>query len=95
VNWKSSPVIAIIWECRRFRIKSGIISSKEASLKRYLIVGRTFVTDHNRHRSPVNFMVNIRLALIAYSFFEQLPAITPFRDRLNTAADIVIIYDNY
>jgi len=36
-------------------------------------------------------MVNIWSALIAYSFFDQIPAITHFRVRLNTATDIVII----
>lgn len=47
--------------------------------------------DHTRHRSPVNFLVNIWAALIAYSFFDQFPAITPFRERMAAASDIVII----
>jgi len=47
--------------------------------------------DHTRHRSPINFMVNIWSALIAYSFFDQLPAITPFREKISAADHIVII----
>jgi hypothetical protein len=47
--------------------------------------------DHTRHRSPLNFFVNIWSALIAYTFFDLFPAISPFRDRIEHASQIVII----
>ncbi len=47
--------------------------------------------DHTRHRSPLNFFVNIWSALIAYTFFDEFPAISPFRDRIDQASQIVII----
>jgi hypothetical protein len=47
--------------------------------------------DHTRHRSPVNFFVNIWSALLAYTFFDEFPAITPFRERLEQTCQIVII----
>jgi hypothetical protein len=47
--------------------------------------------DHTRHRSPLNFFVNIWSALIAYTFFDVFPAITPFRERLEQTCQIVII----
>jgi hypothetical protein len=31
--------------------------------------------EHSRHRSPVNFLINLFAGLAAYSFFEKNPAI--------------------
>jgi len=31
--------------------------------------------EHSRHRSPVNFLINLLAALSAYSFFDKKPAI--------------------
>ncbi len=47
--------------------------------------------DHTRHRSPLNFFVNIWSALIAYTFFDEFPTITPFRERLPQPSHIVLI----
>ncbi len=47
--------------------------------------------DHSRHRSPLNFFVNIWAALIAYTFFDEFPAISPFRERITATCQIVII----
>jgi hypothetical protein len=47
--------------------------------------------DHTRHRSPLNFFVNICSALIAYTFFDEFPAITAFRERLEQTTQIVLI----
>jgi hypothetical protein len=47
--------------------------------------------DHTRHRSPLNFFVNIWSALIAYTFFDEWPTITPFKERIEQASQIVII----
>jgi hypothetical protein len=47
--------------------------------------------DHSRHRSPLNFFVNIWSALIAYTFFDEFPSITPFRERLQQPTQIVLI----
>jgi hypothetical protein len=47
--------------------------------------------DHTRHRSPLNFFVNIWSALLAYTFFDVFPAITPFRERLEQNYQIVVI----
>jgi hypothetical protein len=47
--------------------------------------------DHTRHRSPINFLVNIGSALIAYTFFDQWPQITPFKERIQQVSQIVIV----
>jgi hypothetical protein len=47
--------------------------------------------EHSRHRSPLNFCVNIWSALIAYTFFEQTPSITPFPERIAQTSQIVVI----
>jgi hypothetical protein len=47
--------------------------------------------DHTRHRSPINFLVNIWSALIAYTFFDQWPEVSPFRERIEQCSQIVII----
>jgi hypothetical protein len=47
--------------------------------------------DHTRHRSPINFLVNIWSALIAYSFFDHWPEITPFKERIEQVSQIVLI----
>lgn len=47
--------------------------------------------DHTRHRSPLNFFVNIWSALIAYTFFDDFPSITPFRERMEQNYQIVVI----
>jgi hypothetical protein len=31
--------------------------------------------EHSRHRSPVNFLINLFAGLAAYSFFEKKPSI--------------------
>jgi hypothetical protein len=36
--------------------------------------------EHNRHRSPVNFLVNLLAALSAYSFLPHKPSIRGFQD---------------
>jgi hypothetical protein len=36
--------------------------------------------EHSRHRSPVNFLVNLLAALSAYSFLPHKPSIRGFRD---------------
>jgi hypothetical protein len=47
--------------------------------------------DHTRHRCPLNFFVNICSALIAHTFFDEFPAITPFRERLEQTTQVVLI----
>ncbi len=47
--------------------------------------------DHTRHRSPVNFFVNIWSALLAYTYFDEFPAITPFRERIEQNCQFVFI----
>ena len=47
--------------------------------------------DHTRHRSPINFLVDIWSALIAYTFFDQWPQVTPFRERIQKVPQIVSI----
>jgi len=47
--------------------------------------------DHSRHRSPLNFFVNIWSALIAYTFFDECPAITPFRERVEHNCQFILI----
>jgi hypothetical protein len=36
--------------------------------------------EHSRHRSPVNFLVNLLAALSAYSFLPHKPSIRGFHD---------------
>ncbi|MDR1139206.1 MAG: IS982 family transposase, partial [Rickettsiales bacterium] len=36
--------------------------------------------EHSRHRSPVNFLVNLLAALSAYSFLPHKPSIRGFQD---------------
>jgi hypothetical protein len=36
--------------------------------------------EHGRHRSPVNFLVNLLAALSAYSFLPHKPSIRGFQD---------------
>jgi hypothetical protein len=36
--------------------------------------------EHSRHRSPVNFLVNLLAALAAYSFLPHKPSIRGFQD---------------
>jgi len=47
--------------------------------------------DHSLHRSPLNFLANVWSALIAYTFFDQWPEVTPFRERIQQSSQIVII----
>lgn len=39
--------------------------------------------EHSRHRSPVNFMVNIVAGLISYTWQDKKPSITPIQKLLN------------
>jgi hypothetical protein len=38
--------------------------------------------EHTRHRSPVNFISNCYAALIAYSFLDHKPTISPYKEKL-------------
>jgi hypothetical protein len=49
--------------------KRGVIESVNDILKSYCQI------EHSRHRSPVNFLVNLIAGLIAYSFREKKPSI--------------------
>ncbi len=43
------------------------------------------------NRSPLNFFINLWSALIAYTFFDQTPSITPFKERIAQSCEIVVI----
>jgi hypothetical protein len=47
--------------------------------------------DHTRHRSPINFLVNVWSALIAYTFFDHWPEVAPFKERIEQVSQIVLI----
>jgi hypothetical protein len=52
--------------------------------------------DHTRHRTgppggPINFLVNIWSALLAYTFFDQWPEVIPFKERIQQVSQIVLI----
>lgn len=49
--------------------KRGVIESVNDILKSYCQI------EHSRHRSPINFLVNLIAGLIAYSFREKKPSI--------------------
>lgn len=49
--------------------KRGVIESVNDILKSYCYI------EHSRHRSPVNFLVNLIAGLVAYSFCEKKPSI--------------------
>ncbi len=39
--------------------------------------------DHIRHRSPINFFVNLLSGLVAYTFFDKIPSIFTKKLKLN------------
>jgi len=53
--------------------------------------------EHSRHRSPLNFMVNLWGGLLAYTFLDQLPSIPEYvhkigkQEALDIAKNIVLI----
>ena len=52
--------------------KRGVIESVNDILKNYCYI------EHSRHRSPVNFFVNLLAGLIAYSFRDEKPSIKSY-----------------
>jgi len=56
-----------------FLSKRGVIESVGNLLK------NKFQIEHSRHRSPVNFFVNVIAGLVAYSFADHKPSIYPPR----------------
>lgn len=52
--------------------KRGVIESVNKELKTSCMV------EHTRHRSPINFLVNVVAGLIAYAFLPKKPSIKPF-----------------
>lgn len=49
--------------------------------------------EHSRHRSPINFMVNLWAGIIAYTWLDHLPKIASFDSKELEEMDIVLLKD--
>jgi hypothetical protein len=56
-------------------------------LESYLLKNKADI-EHTRHRSTINFEVNIWAALIAYTYNDRLPAVKPFVEIFNSRNDM-------